>query len=239
MQVAAHPLRDAAPFDARGALHQLPGLRFELHPSDADQRCVVEEYIRSRFAGRHDARVTHFLPELVTLGTPQHHCGAVGLAPAASGPLFAEIYLDASIEQCIAARTGEAVSRHDVLEIGNLVSTWRGSSLLLFVFLSELIDRLGYRWVAFTATREVESLLARLGYSPVALADADPGRLPDAGAAWGRYYRDRPRVVFGEVPPAVAAARRRVLYRMVARLISSQVDAIVAQFRSRHPRSLV
>lgn len=234
MHAAAPDLRDDAPIDARVALHQLPALQFELHRSGDRKRCVVEDYIRSRFVGRHDAHVSHFLPELVTLGTPQRHCGAVGLAPAASGPLFAEVYLDAPIEQCIAAKTSEAVSRHDILEIGNLVSTWRGSSLLLFVFLSELIDRLGYRWVAFTATREVEALLARLGYAPVPLADADPGRLPDAGVAWGSYYRHRPRVVFGEVPPAVAAARRGVLYRMVARLIASQVEAISAQFRSRH-----
>lgn len=228
---ATAPLTPELRFDARGALRRLPGLRFARHAAAGAQRAQVEEYIRARFAGRHGACVTHFLPELLTLGSEGQYCAAVGLARAADGPLFAEVYLDAPVEDAIAARTGEAAQREQILEIGNLVSTWRGSSLLLFVFLSEVIDRLGFRWVVFTATREVEALLARLGYAPVALAQADPARLPDGGAAWGGYYRNRPRVVFGEVRPAVAAARRGVLYRTAARLIERQVERVCRELR--------
>ena len=150
--------------------------------------------------------------------------------------MFAETYLDAPIERLIARETGLAVTRGDILEIGNLVSTWKGSSLLLFVFLSEVIDRLGYRWVLFTATREVENLLAKLKYAPVVLADADPARLPDAGASWGSYYRRLPRVMFGDVPPAVASARKDLVYRFAARVIAGQVDRVCAEFRRRNPR---
>jgi hypothetical protein len=235
MHVMLGQPEETRPQVGRAALRQLLLSRFSLQTCADAERESVEDYVRARFARRHGARIVHFLPNLIALGTAGRYCGAVGLAAAANGPLFAETYLDAPIERQIAAATGEEVSRNDILEIGNLVSTWKGSSLLLFVFLTEVIAALGHRWVLFTATREVESLLARLNYRPVALAEADPARLPDRGASWGTYYRNVPRVMFGEVPPAVASARKELLYRAVARTISGQVDRVVADFR-RHNR---
>lgn len=235
MQSMAGATEGLRPSPGRIALRQLPSLRFSLQAPGGTRRESAEHYIRTRFAARHGARVRHFLPNLITLGNGEHYCGAVGLAAASDGPLFAETYLDAPIEQLIAAATGEPVSRDDVLEIGNLVSTWKGSSLLLFVFLTEVIARLGHRFVLFTATREVEALLARLGYAPVVLADADPARLPDGGTSWGSYYRRLPRVMFGDVPPALATARKDLLYRAVARAIAGQVERVCAEFRLRNP----
>jgi hypothetical protein len=222
------------PLSGRFALRQLLSLRFSLEAARGAERDAVESYIRSRFSARHAAQGIQFLPNLIALGNDGCYCGAVGLAAASSGPLFAEVYLDAPIEREIARSTGEPVARGEILEIGNLVSTWKGSSLLLFVFLTEVIARLGHRWVLFTATREVEALLARLDYRPVVLTEADPTRLADGGASWGNYYRHRPRVMFGEVPPAVASARKHLLYRTVARAIAGQVDRVVAEFRLRH-----
>lgn len=217
----------------QGHLRSLRLLEFQLHPQGGPARGAAERYVRERFAQMHGAQVDHFLPCLVSLGRGGTFCSAVGLAAAARGPLFAERYLHAPIEQLIAAATGETVARHQVLEIGNLVSSWKGSSLLLFVFLSELIDRLGHRFVLFTATRDVDRLLARLGYAPVVLAEADPACLPDGGRQWGTYYRRAPRVMFGDVPPAVAAARQDRLYRVVARMIAPQVERACEEFQ-RH-----
>jgi hypothetical protein len=234
MQSIATHANEVQPLAGWGAFRELLSLRFSLQVRGGAERSSVESYIRARFAARHSAQIVHFLPNLISLGNGERYCGAVGLAAASSGRLFAETYLDAPIEQLIAQATGEAVSRDDILEIGNLVSTWKGSSLLLFVFLTEVINRLGVRWVLFTATREVESLLARLDYRPVVLADADPARLPDGGASWGRYYRQMPRVMFGDVPPAFATARKSLLYRAAARAISGQVERVCAEFRLRN-----
>ena len=218
----------SAPLVRRLQMRQLRLLRFDVHePGDAT-RADVEHYIQQRFAGSHDARVSHFLPHLLSLGNGGRPCAAVGLAEASRGPLFAESYLAAPIEQLIAQSRGEPVHRAEILEIGNLVSSWKGGSLMMFVFLSELIDRLGIRFVAFTATREVDRLLARLGYEPVVLAAANPALLADAGASWGRYYSHQPRVMFGEVRPAVQAARTLMFYRVVARTLAAQVDRVCA-----------
>lgn len=191
------------------------------------QRERVEHYIGERFAASHGARISHFLPQLLSVGQGEQCCAAVGLAAAGEGPLFAEQYLDAPIERLIAERVGAATTRQSIVEIGNLVSTWRGGSLLLFVVLSELVDRLGFRYALFTATPEVERGLARLGYAPVVLAPADPTRLADRGANWGRYYQRGPRVMYGEAPPAIAAARRKLSYRLLARTLAPQIERLL------------
>ena len=93
---------------------------------------------------------------------------------------------------------------------------------------------MGARFAVFTATREVERLLARLGYTPIELVRADPARLADGGASWGRYYAQAPRVLYGEIRPAVALARRSRAYRAVARLLASQIDRVCDEYRTRH-----
>lgn len=208
---------------------QLPA--FAMHHPGTEQRAAVEQYISARFAQAYQATLSHFLPMLLSLGSHNRYCAAVGLANAADGPLFAESYLDQPIEALIGTATGTTVRRDQILEIGNLVSTWKGSGMLLFVLLSELIERLGFPWVIFTATPEVERLLAKLHYAPVVLADALPSRSPDGGAQWGSYYDRRPRVMFGDVHPAVIAARKGLMYRSVVRAIDEQVNALCAQFR--------
>jgi|CXWL01.1.fsa_nt_gi hypothetical protein len=208
-------------------------LEFAVHARADLRRREVERYIGARFARGHGACIDHFLPFLVTQSQAGRICAAVGLAPASAGPMFAESYLPRPIEQIVTDVHGVAPRRGDILEIGNLVSSWRGSSLLLFVFLSELVDRLGFRWVLFTATREVERVLARLEYAPRVLASADPQRVANAGANWGRYYERDPRVMFGEVQPAVAQARKKRLYRTIARAMSAQVDALTTEFRAQ------
>lgn len=193
-------------------LPAMPLPEFHFHHRDDPARPGVEDYIRERFAQVHQAQIQYFLPHLISLRCAGNYSAAVGLA-AGSGQLFAEQYLDAPVEQLAQQRLGLAVDRSQVMEIGNLVSTWKGSSLLLFIFIAELMQRLGYEWVVFTATREVQALLARLHYQPWVLAEADPNRLPNAGANWGAYYQRQPQVMLGALSPAIQLARKNPLYR--------------------------
>jgi hypothetical protein len=124
------------------------------------------------------------------------------------------------------------VARDQIIEVGNLVSTWKGSSLLLFIVIGEVMERLGYNYVMFTGTREVKALLARLRYSPIVLAEADPARLPDGGASWGSYYTNNPQVMFGDNRPAMAAARKNPMYRATVAAISRPIEKICAQLRA-------
>lgn len=212
-------------------LPQIKIPRFGLHTPGSPERAAVETYIHERFAGVHSAEVTHFLPNIISLRCGGEYSAAVGLAPASNGQVFAEQYLDAPVEHVISEKLGLLVPRNNIIEIGNLVSTWKGSSLLLFIVIGEVMERLGYHYVMFTGTREVKALLARLRYSPIVLADADPTRLPDGGASWGTYYSNNPQVMFGDNRPAMAAARKNPLYRATVAAISRPIEKICAQLR--------
>jgi hypothetical protein len=222
---------DATSFGVLPRFSRVQMPEFELHNSADPQRPVVERYIHDKFLQAHNASVNHFLPSIITLSCHDSYSAAVGLSPAAKSSLFAERYLQNPIEQEIANKLAVAdVSRDEIVEIGNLVSTWSGSSALLFVFLSELIDRLGYRYVMFTATQEVEQLLSRMHYEPITLTDAKPECLEDGGASWGSYYAKQPHVMVGDVHAAIVKARENRLYRATAAVISAKVDAIAEQF---------
>lgn len=212
---------------------QIP--RMELHTPTSTHRAAIQTYIHDRFARVHHAEVTHFLPNIISLGCGGEYSAAVGLAPANGDRLFAEHYLDAPIEQIISEKTGVCVTRNHIMEIGNLVSTWKGSSLLLFIVIGEVMERLGYHYVLFTGTREVKALLARLRYSPTVLADADPNRLPDAGESWGSYYTNQPQVMFGDNRPAMAAARKNPMYRATVATINHSIERICSEFHANNP----
>lgn len=213
-------------------LPQIKIPRFGLQTPGSSERAAVEAYIHDRFAGVHHAEVTHFLPNIISLRCGGEYSAAVGLAPAGNGKVFAEHYLAAPVEQVISEKLGLQVERDQIVEIGNLVSTWKGSSLLLFIVIGEVMERLGYHYVMFTGTREVKALLARLRYSPIVLADADPNLLPDGGASWGSYYTNNPQVMFGDNRPAMAAARKNPMYRATVKAISRPIEKICAQLRA-------
>jgi len=66
----------------------------------------------------------------------------------------------------------------------------------------------GYRWVLFTAVTHLFNAFQRLGLKPVRLAEAEPGRLPDAGASWGRYYEAGPVVCAGDISAGLGKLAR-------------------------------
>jgi len=206
--------------------------RFSLQTPGAPERSAVEAYIHARFAEVHQAEVSHFLDNIISLRCGGEYSAAVGLAPASKSKLFAEQYLDAPIEQVLSDKLGLQVARDQIVEIGNLVSTGKGSSLLLFIMIGEVMERLGYHYVLFTGTREVKALLARLRYSSVVLADANPNVLPDGGRSWGNYYHNQPQVMFGDNRPAMAAASKNPMYRATVAAISRPIKKICAELYS-------
>lgn len=208
--------------------------RLALHTPDTSERSAIETYIHHRFASVHGAEVTHFLPNIISLRCSGEYSAAVGLAPANGGKLFAEHYLMAPVEQVISEKLNQPIERNHIVEIGNLVSTWKGSSLLLFIVIGEVLERLGYHYVLFTGTREVKALLARLHYSPIVLADAKPEALPDGGASWGSYYDNQPQVMFGDNRPAMNAARKNPLYRATVLTIHRAIEKICAELRANN-----
>lgn len=178
--------------------------RLELVPlSDTAAQQAAIDFIRRRFSLAHQARVSHFMPQLFGLQSEDGSLhGAAGCRRADSGALFLERYLDVPIEQAIFERSGIQVERHQIVEVGNLAAEGAGTARTLIVKLTRQLALQGFRWVTFTGTQEVLNSFYRLGLAPQSLGLADPARMGESLADWGRYYDSQPQVVFGEILPA-------------------------------------
>lgn len=174
-------------------------------------RASLEAFIAARYATAFDARVEHFCRHLV--GLPQGERAGwragVGYTAAADGPLYLEHYLDAPIEEALAQATGVRVMRSEVAEVGNLAATSPGAAREIIVTMREHLERAGFAWVAFTATRELRNSFARLRLALVDIGPAHAHRLADGGEAWGRYYAHDPRVVAGSLRTQAGAPATR------------------------------
>ncbi|WP_226648282.1 thermostable hemolysin [Microbulbifer variabilis] len=172
----------------------VPTHHFVLAAVDDPGRAEIETYIAQRFSDIHGATINSYLPQLLSLYANGVLSAALGLRRADSGTLFLEQYLDRPVEQQLAEAAGRPVARADIVEIGNLVSTSRGSSRLLFLMLAELFASAGMTWAIFTATPEVHKLLARLTADQIVLCTADGKRLGAELKNWGSYYDTCPEV---------------------------------------------
>ena len=175
-----------------------PSARLRLEPIHATHpaRAGFEAFVAARFRLAYGAQITHFLPHLLGVRdrAAEWQMGA-GYGAAAAQPLFLERYLDGPVERAIAAMARQPVARSQIVEVGNLASRSTGMARALIPALALHLHRLGYSWVAFTATRALRNTFHRVGLRPLTLASADPARLDDGGASWGTYYAHDPVVV--------------------------------------------
>ena len=163
------------------------------------RREEAEQFIRSVFLRHHAAQVNSFAPSLLLIEAQDRVLAAAGWRGAGQQPLFLERYLDDPVEVLLERLTGQRLSRDHVVEVGHLASEKPGSSLHVIVALARHLAQSGYEWVVFTATCELVRIFTRLGLPLLALAKADPARLGDEAAAWGRYYDTQPIVVAGRL----------------------------------------
>lgn len=166
---------------------------------DSARRGEIEAFIRSVFARHYGAHVTAFAPHLLAFEQEGSIVAAAGWRDAGQEPLFLERYLDFPIERLLTQLLDREVPRDRIVEVGNLASIKPGGSLEVIMKLAPRLDRLGYEWVVFTATRELIGIFARLGLPLLVLNRADPARLGSEAMAWGRYYDAGPIVVAGRI----------------------------------------
>ena len=235
MTVAALAKHDGAFVSSRILAHlpAISGVRINLDDRFSKKRPSVESYIHDKFQQQYDADIQHFLPYILSLKCNDNLCATVGIRTAESEPLFLENYLRFPIEQEIGNHFKTAIKRESIVEIGNLVSTWRGSSQLLFIFLTDLLFRLDREWVVFTATKEVEYLLKKMNFSPIHLTDASEKMLEDDKDRWGSYYDENPKVMFGHTPSAMSILKQSTILNSPLSLFSDRLSEITEQWNGR------
>lgn len=204
-----------------------------LHSPSDSGRAAAEQLIRRVYRAAYAADIAEFLPLLLELQGRDSAVAVLGMRPARVGqPLFLEHYLDRPIEQEIAAHAGRPVARSDVVEIGNLAAAMPGVSAPLFLVMAAALAASDHRWLAFTATPQVERLVVRLNYAPLVLHTVDATRLGADAGCWGSYYATGPRVMGCDL--AAALARGAELPRVQALLAAyaPAIEHIARQLRN-------
>jgi hypothetical protein len=183
-----------------------------IHHLMQPERRRVEAYIEAAYASAFNGRIRQHYPTLMSVqgGDGRIH-GAVGFRLADEGALFLEQYLDEPIEAAIARKSGEAVDRAAVAEIGSLGSESAGASLFLFLALARHLDQKGCTHAAATATRQLRRSFARVGFTTQVLTHAEPSRLGEGAADWGGYYNRDPEVMVGAIAPALPALAQMLM----------------------------
>lgn len=181
-----------------------------VYSRDAAGRPALEAFIQEGFRRKHGAAVRSFMPVLIGLhDTSGRIVGAAGYRGAAREPLYLEQYLDQPVEGLIAARrSGRAIPRAAVAEIGNFACNDCATAVTMVGVLAAFLLDQHHRWVVFTATRTVRGIMRHLGISLGELGRADKSRVVVTADDWGVYYASDPRVMLGYVPSYRGAAHR-------------------------------
>lgn len=194
------PCRPARDLGREWMAHPNSGFLIKLIEPLDPERPALENFIAGVFFDMYGARVQHFCRTLVGCRDRDGKwIAALGLSLACNGPAFLEHYLDVPLQEGIAARTRQHVTRESIVEVGNLASTHAGAARALIFYMTRYLHQQELEWVAFTATRSLLNSFMRLRIAPQVLAAADPARLPDHGRNWGSYYQTKPQVMFASI----------------------------------------
>lgn len=183
-----------------------PPTTVALEDAEALRRNEAEAFVRNAFQAAYGARITHFMPTLMTLRNDTDTLLAVlGLRVVDEDSCFLEQYLDISIERHLANATGHAIARTSLVEVGNFAVGAAGGGRWLITALTAYLHAAGAAWAVFTCGPELRNAFRRLGVELVDLLQADASRLCDTERArWGRYYDQRPRVMAANVEQSYA-----------------------------------
>ena len=220
---------------AKNALNRLlrPKPFFALHNIHSPQRRALETYVAQQFDCAYGATITEFLPELVSMQCQGRFSAVAGIRPALDGDLFVEKYLDEPLERTLGRLSSTSVSRSDIVEIGNLVSTHRGACQLFFMLHATVLCEAGFKWAVFAATDQVEKIINKLNFVTFDLGAADPARLGEDAARWGRYYDTGPAVRAADLAATVSQFRQSPLSAAAITFFSDTIAELARSIRIR------
>lgn len=168
--------------------------------TDPQRRLVRETYSRA-FGAQIDPASHQFLAETRAEGP----LAVLGYTRAGAEPLFLERYLDLPVEAMVAEAFGCAVSRGQIVELGNLAACNGWAAVKLW---SRAANDLGaeMEFAVATLTAPLRAMFARIGLPVTILAPARP--TPAEQARWGSYYEADPQVCAGRIAAGQDAITR-------------------------------
>lgn len=174
-----------------------PALKVHFSREGEADRAELERFVSGAFEFAHGAKVTQFMPHLMSLRDENDRLVAVcGLRSATDGPLFLEQYLDQPIEARLTARMGYTVHRSEIVEVGNFAVAEAGAARGL---VNEIVHQLyatSKQWAVFTIVPLISNAFVKMGIEAEVLGEARKECLPlEEQEKWGSYYDQKPKIM--------------------------------------------
>ena len=180
--------------------------RLELLPSGGDAGEAARRFIEARYREFFGSNAGVRYPRLLVLSDGAGRvAAAVGIRRAADSSLFLEQYLDAPVEQAIAAACGRAVARQGLVELGSLAAVSSRAAMYLIAAMAAFMKQQKFDYALVTSTDRLRRLFGHFDFTLRCLGDARKDALADGGDGWGCYYDHAPRVLAGSVAQCFTA----------------------------------
>ena len=180
------------------AYPQTAGGMFEIVVSNSVLRMSLEARIRSGFGMHFRACVAEYMPRFAYYRHLHGGTGVLGMRGASEESLYLESYLGNPVEEVIRCAAGCAVSRAQIVEVGQFVVDDRGIVPDFFEDLVPFLASQGFEWVCFTGTDRIRAILKRVGFGGLPVAAADQDLVRNKPDRWGPYYGHDPVVLVGK-----------------------------------------
>lgn len=198
----------------------------------SEYRESLEQYISSIFQAAYGAKILEYLPALFCLRQGQSYTAALGLGSAAAAPLFSEQYLQTSVEEQVQTVYGKKASRHNIMELGNLVASAPGQGPLLYLLIAAALYEAGVEYLVFVANKTVRSSIERSGFTPVAIQAAASTSLGRSAKCWGTYYEGDPVVMLADIELSKRQAMSQPLLRKTLGHYEAEIGLLADVIRS-------
>ncbi|MCU7835424.1 MAG: thermostable hemolysin [gamma proteobacterium symbiont of Taylorina sp.] len=189
-------------FQQSHSKNQHNGLHVGLCFPDNSERKQLESFVSKVFYKYYQAKIAEFYPLLLSVSTQHNHLKAVaGIRSADKRTLFSEHYLTKPLHNYLESHFSYAVSRHEIVEVGNLAPANVGQMRWLITALTAFLSASGFKVVVFTGVINVFNAFTRMGLPLIALEAASLEKLPvPLRDQWTKsYYQHQPKVYIGDI----------------------------------------
>ena len=185
------------------------------------ERKKVEEFLEANYLRAFGGKLHSHYPILMSVRNKEGEIlAASGFRYADGERLFLENYLDSSVEDELQKRFGK-ISRNDVVEIGNLVSSdndkARGVAFFLFRAMATYLKSQNKKIACATATLPLRRIFRLVNFKTETLAKASI-EMVDNPKDWGSYYENDPQVIAGLIDECSAPLETLKLPSLYARI---------------------
>lgn len=173
--------------------------RFRVLDDEKEASAAAQSRIRSGFGTHFDACVCGFLPHIAEYEHSSGSSGIIGFRRATDEKLYLENYLPNPIDIEILAASGRTAPRERIVEVGQFIVDDRNIVSYFFRDLVPFLAAREFEWICFTATRQIRSILDRVGFRGLPIRGADQEFVCDTGDSWGSYFENDPVVIVGRL----------------------------------------